>query len=152
MKKIIAFIVLISLFACKSTQKQLNELPISIESASYQNWYGGRSGVRGVKIEINGILNKQDLVFKSAYYLDKKSEIQTQIEDDKILLSISINTSKRREMMLSSNPNEEFGNKAPVKPKYADLKENEVVIEYLNNDKIQFIKVELKKKKDLFYP
>lgn len=152
MNKILIVIVLTSFFACKSTKEQSKKTPISVETATYQNWYGGRPGVRGVKIKINGILNQKGLVFKTAYYLDKKGEIQTQLEENKLALSKNINTSTRKDILLSSNPNNEFGNKPPIKPKYTNLKENEVIIEYSKNTKIQFFKVVLKKKKDLFYP
>ena len=49
---------------------------------------------------------------------------------------------KKEDLILDLNPAKEYGNKAPIiqKPTF-DLKKNEAVLEYKNNNKTQFLKI-----------
>lgn len=139
------------LMNCNSSKNIPEKQPFAIETATYQNWYGGREGVRGVNIKIRMATKQFNVTFLVIYYLNKHSAINTKLLKDRIELTANINTSNRNERILNANPRNEYGNKAPKQLKYPDLKENEAVLEYKLNDKLAFIKITLKKEKDLFY-
>ena len=150
-KSVILLFVIMGMFSCKSTQSNNNN-PLQIETATYQNWYGGREGSRGIKIEIKGKKLK-DCTFKTIYFSNKQAPIDTKItNENEIYLTANINTAYRKhDRILSSDRNKELKNKVPVKPKYPNLGKEEAVLEYVYKEKLQTIKVTLLKKKDLLY-
>jgi hypothetical protein len=153
MKKLVILILIATaLFSCKSTQSKNKVNPINIDLATYQNWYGGREGSRGIKIEINGVPVLQNCTYQTIYFKDKKAEIHTTSKDKNIQLTANINTGyKPEDRMLSSDSNQEYKNKPPVKPKYSNLGKDQAVIEYIYKGKLKSFKIILKKKKDLFF-
>jgi len=147
---LLAFIGILN--SCNSTKKTNKKaVPFNIESATYQNWYGGREGVRGVTIEISVLNTKKKVSFTTVYYLDKKSTITVKNDNGNYILIGNINTSLIKNRKLASNPQNEYGNKAPIKPKYPNLAKDEAVLEYTINDELFYKKIKLTKKKDLFY-
>lgn len=152
MKNIFIAIIIITVTSCKSKQTKSNVKPLSIITATYQNWYGGREGVRGIKIVIKGAQNSKNYTYKDLYFQNKKAAINTTTNDKIIELTANINTGYRtNERILSSNTNKEYKNTPPTKPKYPNLEKDEAVIEYEYQGKLKSFKLLLKKKKDLFY-
>jgi len=153
MKKLL-FLIFTSaiLISCKSTQSKVNDSPITINSATYQNHYGGREGVRGIKIEINATENLKECSYNTIYFSNKKAKIYTTMKDGNIKLAANINTGyKPEDRMLSVDRDKEFKNKAPIKPKYPNLGKDEAIVEYTYKGALKTFKVILKKKKDLFF-
>lgn len=126
--------------------------PFILTKATYQNWYGGVKGVKGVKIVISGKNLQKDIVFKTLYYKDKKTNIIVSNKENRLVLNANINTSTREEkLILHGDSQKEYGNKPPVKSKYPNLKENEVIITYYEKEKELLVRINLKKEVDLFY-
>ena len=154
MKKVL-FLLLITfeVFSCKSKQVKTTSNPITINTATYQKWYGGREGSRGIKIEIIGKENLKDCEYKNIYFYNKQAPIYIKnLENDTIELTANINTGyNRHDRILSSDRNKELKNKAPIKPKYPNLGKDEAMIEYLQKGELNSFKITLKQKKDLLY-
>jgi len=151
-KNISTIILIIFLTSCKSKEVTSTKIPFEITNATYNYWYGGREGVRGIAVKIAGTNLKKKIVFNTLYYKDKKAKIYTEIKENKLLLSANIDTSNRRiDHKNHASPQEEYGNKAPIKPKY-NLKEGEAVIEYTQKNKELFFKITLSKKEAVYYP
>jgi len=126
--------------------------PFTLTKATYQNWYGGVKGVKGVKIVILGKDLEKNIVFKTLYYKGKKANIIVSNKENKLVLRVDINTSTREErLILHGDSQREYGNKPPVKSKYPNLKEHEAIIVYLQKEKELFVKINLKKEMDLLY-
>ena len=151
---IVTFIIFLSIFACNSKKQKsdINSTPLIIQKAFYQNWYGGREGVTGINIEISAKLDSKDCIYQTAYYLNKKAKINTKKNGEFIVLKANINTSTRRDRMLSSDRDKEYGNEAPTKSKYPNLTKNQTVIEYTQNGKLKHFTVDLVEKEALYYP
>lgn len=151
MKNSIFILIGLVLFSCSTTKSNVQKAPLKIEKATYQNWYGGLEGVRGVKIEISGKEIVKDCNYETIYYLDKKAKLTINKNESTIKLLGNIDTSYRRNRMLSVNTLHEVNNKPPAKLKYPNLTKEEAIIEYIQNGKLKHFKVELVKKKDLLY-
>jgi len=152
MKNLIVLLFVLTIISCKTTQENSSKTPFVVKTASYQNWYGGREGSRGIKIEIKGEKVLNNCTYKTIYFFKKEAELNTIVIDNTIELKANINTGFRRhKKVLSSDRNKEFNNKAPIKSKYPNIGEEEAVIEYLYKGKLKTLKLILNKKKDLFY-
>ncbi|MEE9348605.1 MAG: hypothetical protein V3U80_01005 [Flavobacteriaceae bacterium] len=162
MKEIVLVsLIILTLWGCKSkkttnlsdtkTDKIQANKPFSYSEATYQYSYGGREGVKGAKIEIKGIKPIDDLVFTTVYFNNKKGKIFTTTKDF-ISIKGSIDLSDPRPQRAHVEPIEEYGNSAPVKPKYPHLKDNEAVIKYSIKGEEFHWQVTLIKKEPLFYP
>ena len=149
--KFLILFIIVNTFACNSAKQQTNKSPLVIEKAFYQHWYGGQRGVKGIKIEINAKLISKDCTYKTIYYLDKKAEINTKQNGKLIVLKANINTSTRKDRMMSSDIGIEYTNQAPTKPKYPNLTKTEAIIEYIQNGELKYFKLDLVEKKALFY-
>jgi hypothetical protein len=153
MKFIIPLIVSVFiLLSCGSSKSDKKINHFIVEKATYQNWYGGLKGVRGINIEITGKSISEKAIYQTVFFANKSTKINTAISGNRTILKANINTSTRQNIILSSDRNQEFKNKPPTKPKYPNLSKNEAVIEYTLNGKLNTFKVNLTKKEDLFYP
>ena len=150
--KIIALLLFVIPFInCKSSKMDKKE-PFTLIKATYQNWYGGRKGIRGIKIEIYGANPQKDISYKNVYFKNKKASIETTLKDKELFLQANINTSTRDKMLnIHGDSQKEYGNKAPIKSKYPNLKENEAIIDYTQNGEDKIFKINLTKTKDLYY-
>lgn len=144
---------------CKSSKAKKNHsnsdknAPFVITKATYQNWYGEIQGEQVTIIVITGKNLKKDIVLKTLYYKGKKSNIIPKIKGKNLILKADINTSKRdRKFIMDGDSQKEYGNKPPVKNKYLNLKENEVILSFIEQNKEYVFLVKLTKKKDIFYP
>jgi len=140
--------------SCNSTKSKQKEIPFVVQNATYQDWFGGREGVKGVKIKIVIKSNSKQNNYQTLYYLDKKGKIKSSFNDNNIgVLTVNINTSSlKQDRIISKNKEDEFRNKVPIKPKYLNLKKSEAVIEYLQDGILKYYKVSLTEKEALYYP
>ncbi|UFH47141.1 hypothetical protein LNP27_03680 [Flavobacterium galactosidilyticum] len=134
------FTISISLTFCAMKQELQSEFPQEIHSVFYQ------------KIELS---NKEDGIH---FYIEFKKPLAPTIKLEKIYFQkqsaavVEITTSafvahfkdrnKKHDFILDSNSAKEYGNKAPIieKSKF-ELKSNEAVVEFKNNNKTQFFKI-----------
>ena len=140
--------------SCNSTKSKQKEIPFVVQNATYQDWFGGQEGVKGVKIKIVIKSNSKQNNYQTLYYLDKKGKIKSSFNDNNIgVLTVNINTSSlKQDRIISKNKEDEFGNQVPIKPKYLNLKKSEAVIEYLQDGILKYYKVSLTEKEALYYP
>jgi len=154
MKTLLSLTFSIFLFSCSST-KFVKNPPFNIIDATYQNWYGGREGVRGISVKILVKDINTNVKFDSLYFKDKKLKLfVTDVENTK-LITANINTGYKPEnLQMHADPKKEYGNKLPrTNKKFPfDLKENEAVLSYKKSGKTLYYKLVLKKKKDLYMP
>jgi len=145
-------LVLISFAQCASNKsfKLQKTAPFAIKQAISQNYLGGRQGNKGEKITI--VLSDSDIVLDSLFYKNRKLKLQRNTEGD-FTCKLSFSTGKHHTM--HENPQEEYGNKAPVMDYKTPFKltENEAVVSYLKNDITYYYKIgNLTKGKVIIYP
>jgi len=145
-------LVLISFAQCASNNpfKLQKTTPFAIKQAVSQNYLGGRQGNKGEKITIT--ISDSDIILDSLFYKNRKLKLQRNAEGD---FTCKLSSSKGKHHTMHENPQEEYGNKAPVMDDKIPFKltENEAVVSYLKNDITYYYKIgNLTKGKVIIYP
>lgn len=147
------FIMLLSFAQCKSVYEMEEKSYIEIGKAYYQNWVSGiPDGGSGVNLYIPIIENPRLVELDSVYFRGRKSSLEM-VNDN---LSVArFNYYKKKDMIMSNEPYAEYGNEAPKFPQKSklDLKDDECVISYSENNKTEYLKLEgIAEKETLYYP
>jgi len=145
-------LVLISFAQCASNKpfKLQQTAPFAIKQAISQNYLGGRQGNKGEKITIT--ISDSDMILDSLFYKNRKLKLQRNAEGD-FTCKLSFSTGKHYTM--HENPQEEYGNKAPIVDANFPFKltGNEAVVSYLKNDITYYYNIgNLAKGKVIIYP
>jgi len=114
--------------------------PITFEKPYFQSWI---AGIQGGGSGINLYLPSQDTTFKldSAFFRGMKSKIQ--IINIGYISHFKTDLNQREDIIMSGEENAEYGNQFPVKitPFPFQLKENECVISYTEENKTKYFKI-----------
>ena len=132
------------------------EPPVNFTQKKYQDWVGGRPGSQGTLVTLVGKIPAKNIAFDSIYFKSNVAKVNVQIMDQEIKLTgnfIKINP-KDRDLILSGDAKEEFGNKPPKKlPKIPfEMADNEVIISYFIKKKKRYFRLKnLQKDKPIYY-
>ena len=154
MKYLFSLTFSILLFSCTTT-KMVKNPPFTIIDANYQNWFGGRQGIKGISIKIVVKDISDNITFTNIYFKNEKLPVFVTTIGKGKLLSANINTGKlQTSLIMHENSVKEYGNTLPKNKNDFPftLKENEAVISYTKGNKEYFYKLTLQKEKDLFMP
>jgi hypothetical protein len=140
--KIIFFSVItaISLTFCAMKHELQTEFPQEIQSVFYQKVKKGmESSAINLYIEFKKPL-AANIKLEKIYFHNQESPVQEITPKD--FKSSFLQSNKKEDLIMDSNPTKEYGNKAPVvqKSKF-DLKSNEAVLEYTKDGKTLFYKI-----------
>ncbi len=130
--------------------------PVEFSKAYFQDWVGGKPGSRGVLVTLITDNSKNSIAFDSIYFNERAVKLESQVSGSELILTgsfIQINP-KDRNLILSGNSEEEFGNKPPKKVSKIPFKLNdkEAIISYFIKEKKRYFKLsEIKKEKALYY-
>ena len=142
------FITAISLTFCAMKQEFQTEFPQEIQSVFYHKEKNGmESSVINFYIEFKNPLSA-NIKLEKIYFHNQESPVQEiTLKDFK---STFLQSNKKEDLIMDKNPAKEYGNRAPVieKSKF-DLKPNEAVLEYKQDNKTQFFKITNLKEKPL---
>ena len=161
----LSVIVLTSFTQCSSSKNtsDLNKNPESIEledRASFildtvyiQSWMAGvRGGGSGIHMYITLESNKNNVMLDSVYFRG----LQAKVELSKISYIASFKTSanQKDDIIMSNNKNDEYGNLPPEEQNFPfQLKENECVLSYIENNTTKYLLVKnVQEKPQLEYP
>jgi len=150
----ISAIVIMSFSQCSSAQFD-KKAPVTITNAFYNNWVGGRPGVKGILITIKAKTPETDIIFDSIFYNNKRVKLESQLQKNELILTGNFAIrSKRDHIIMHADPKEEFGNRPPnTSAKISfELHDNEAVISYFIKSKKRFYKLSnIKKAKTVYY-
>ena len=147
--------VLMSFSQCDG--KKFDEKPPSkIVTSHFQNWVGGQPGSKGVLVTIKMEKLTDNIVFDSIYFNNKVEKLMVAPLDNEFILTgnFAETNPKRKDVVLSGNPKEEFGNQPPKIEKNLPFKlnENEAIISYLIKGKKRYYLLKnIKKSKPIYY-
>ncbi len=148
-------LIAISISHCRSAQKLQSKVPLEIGIVYYQTWIAGvKGGGSGVNLYIPIISNTNRVELDSVYFHGKVSKLEA-YSDSLFIGRFKTNINQKKDMILSSDPLEEYGNQVPKLEKEIPFKlnENQCVISYKEGSKIKYFKIEnIKKKELLAYP
>ena len=158
MKKILVIPVLLVLMSFSQCDKDQfdSESPVKFTQKKYQDWVGGRPGSQGTLVTLIGQIPEKNIAFDSIYFRSNVAKLNVQLDDQKLTLTanfVKINP-KDRDLILSGDAKEEFGNKPPKKlPKIPfEMSDNEVIISYFYKKKKRYFRLEkLQKEKPIYY-
>lgn len=157
-------IMLTSFTQCKSSKDTRNSLnneeelklehkaPFILNNIYIQSWVAGvRGGGSGIHMYITVENNKSNVVLDSAYFRGLISNIE--VSKMGYIASFKTAANQKDDIIMSNNKNAEFGNKKPKQDFPFELKDNECVISYIENDVTKYLLVEnLTEKPRLEYP
>ncbi len=152
MKLVTIFAIIFSFTQCKSLKLEDNP-PFIIDSATQTALVGGKPGNTSVNVTIAYTSNKT-IQFDSVYFMNRVAKLQASEAKGKKMLTGNIVTSAKRDLVLNSDSKKEINNTVPEADNFPfELKENEAVISYKQDDKIYYYKIKsLRKGKTVFYP
>lgn len=129
-------------------QEFQTEFPQEIQSVFYHKEKNGmESSVINFYIEFKNPLSA-NIKLEKIYFHNQESPVQEITPKD--FKSTFLQSNKKEDLIMDKNPAKEYGNRAPVieKSKF-DLKPNEAVLEYKQDNKTQFFKITNLKEKPL---
>lgn len=128
------------------------EASFQILKAEYKNWVGGVEGVRGTTFEI--VINNSNIVIDTVYFRERKIAPSVKVLN-KTSLQITGNISSKSKpvLILHKDPKQEFGNVAPAKNTNFpfELRKDELVLNYYENNRMKYLKIKLIKTETRFY-
>ena len=141
------FAALISLFIfviiftfCAMKQELQSQFPQEIKLVYYQK-EEFLNQEQGIKLYIEFIKPLASPIKLEKIYFQNQTAVVVQVTSSTFVAHFK-EQDKNQDLILDSNPAKEYGNKAPIIAKSTfDLKRDEAVLEYKNNNKTQFLKI-----------
>ncbi|WP_196887156.1 hypothetical protein [Aureivirga sp. CE67] len=159
--KLFVFSFLISFVGiqCKSqkvdsTPKLTTEIPFKIDKATIQKWVGGRPNAGGTNVKLY-LSDVKDVEFKEIYFRGKKTALKA-FNNDKnrsgTNLVAAFNKERKKDINLSGNSKEEYGNKAKEMIPF-ELTAKQAVISYKEDGKLKYYKINsMRELEPIYYP
>ncbi|WP_424492845.1 hypothetical protein [Salinimicrobium sp. GXAS 041] len=146
--------IIISMSNCANGQKITEEAPVAFQQAYYTPWVGGVKGSGAgynLFIPVNGEMAEVQL--DSVYFRGKKAKLTTKPQNDNLYIGhfeTSSGTKKAPDLVMSSDPREEYGNQAPeiIRDFPFELKEDEAVVSFRKEGKTSYFKISNIQKRD----
>lgn len=136
-------LLLVTLTKCASYKLE-NKAPFDVKSATSISRTGGRPGSPGgTEVKITYTSGKE-IKFDSMFYHNKKAKTRTFTENKmNIVSAIFYSSSASNDIQMHNDASKEYGNSAPTKKGNTPftLKENEVVISYIEGKKTKYFKI-----------
>ncbi|MBO6605427.1 hypothetical protein [Psychroserpens sp.] len=151
----ILLLVMASFSQCSSVPKLQKEAPISIADVYYQEWIAGvQGGGSGINLFIS--VSDSDITLETVYFRGEVAKLEVKPSNpNQYIGRFKTEMNQPKDIILSSDPKEEYGNKMPQKKdKFPfELADNECVISYTVNDEIKYFKISnIKNKPVINYP
>ncbi|MFV8269095.1 hypothetical protein ACNQGP_04050 [Flavobacterium sp. GT2N3] len=135
----VLFIVAISLTFCAMKQEFQTEFPQEIQSVFFQNGDdGAENNQTHFYIEFKKPITAS-IKLEKIYFHNQESPVEVITKNTFVSHFFQI---KKEDLILDSNPANEYGNKAPrIQKSKFDLKSNEAVLQYKQENKTFFYKI-----------
>ena len=155
-KLILGGFFLFGLYSCANSKKIQDRAPVSFEDPFYS--LSEEGGVNDVAVlELYLPLSSQpqpSVVLDSVYFRGRIAKLYVQTEAPNMYVGRFEIQSKERstnDMILSSDPREEYGNKPPIvlNDFPFDLESNQAVVQYQEDGEVRYFKVFNIEEKDL---
>ena len=145
--------------ACNASKESSNKEPLLqdnsevnlIEKVVFQKWVGGQEATgSGYHMEIFPTKTGTTLFLKRIYFRGLEADVNI----GKITYVASLKSLPKKDVQLSSNPEDEYKNSLPKSKTFPfKLKDNECVVSYMSNETTKFLKVyNTAEKQAVYYP
>ena len=153
--KILSILVILVSFSQCGVSTLVKNPTLKVEKAFYNKWFGGQPGVSGTKVEIH-LKDASEVIFVALYFQGKRTKVEvSQIEKfTRIIAHFSTSKRKNRTLILDADATKELENTLPSLEEFPfQLKENEAMLSYKNDNKIVYFKIEnIKKTQSIPFP
>jgi hypothetical protein len=132
-----------SVSGCKSTLTQ-KKIPFTIDEKAYYQWVDGTEGARGTTITIKGNAKSLNLSFSKIYFQNQAYDVVPEFKGTDFVLSATKRELYKPDLVMSRDPEDEYGNKPPDAAKSKipfDLEDDEAVLEYSVSGRESYYKV-----------
>lgn len=153
--KILSILVILVSFSQCGGSTLVKNPTLKVEKAFYNKWFGGQPGISGTKVEIH-LEDASEVIFVALYFQGKRTKVEvSQIEKfTRIIAHFSTSKRKNRTLILDADATKELENTLPSLEEFPfQLKENEAMLSYKNDNKIVYFKIEnIKKTQSIPFP
>jgi len=153
--KILSILVILVSFSQCGVSTLVKNPTLKVEKAFYNKWFGGQPGISGTKVEIH-LEDASEVIFVALYFQGKRTKVEvSQIEKfTRIIAHFSTSKRKNRTLILDADATKELENTLPSLEEFPfQLKENEAMLSYKNDNKIVYFKIEnIKKTQSIPFP
>lgn len=152
---ILLFIMMGSFSQCSSVKQLETKAPTHFGNVYFQKWVAGiEGGGSGINLIIPVATNS--IVLDSVYFRNNSAKLELGTTNPKTYIGrFKTALNQKKDMILSSDPKEEFKNKVPVTTEIIpfELKDNECVVSYQEGNKTKYYKITGIVEKDMIpYP
>ena len=152
---IVNFIMVLFFAQCKSGYQFEENSAIQFGEPYYQTWVAGvEGGGSGINLYIPITSKPENIKLDSVYFRGKKSAIELSGNNLFVGRFKSI-AFQKKDLVMSNEPFGEYGNEVPDIPEKIpfNLKDDECIISFTENNKLKFIKISgIIKKEPIYYP
>ncbi|MEZ4792929.1 MAG: hypothetical protein R2783_05565 [Gelidibacter sp.] len=148
LRKISILMTLLFLFTdCSTAQKLQKKAPITIENVYCQKWTAGvKGGGSGINLFIPVSAEMpQTIQLDSVYFRGKAAKLEkTKAQNILYVGRLETNFNSKQNIIMSSDPNEEYGNEPPKLEKKIpfDLNDSECVVSFKEGGETKYFKIE----------
>lgn len=140
---------------CSSAKQLETKAPMHFGNAYFQKWLAGvQGGGSGINLVIPVATNS--IALDSVYFRNRSAKLELGAASPKAYIGrFKTALNQKKDMILSSDPKEEFKNKVPdaVETIPFELKDNECVVSYQDGTKTKYYKITGIVEKDMIpYP
>ena len=151
---ILMLLVMASFSQCSSSKQLQKNAPVEIEQVYFQKWVGGiEGGGSGLNLMIP--VKSMEVQLDSAYFRGRGVKLESRGTDLIYIGRFDSNFNKKKDMVMSSDPKAEYGNKAPEIPQKIpfELEDDECIVSFMDGVTTKYFKVENVVEKEMIaYP
>ncbi len=150
-------VLLMSSFSqCSSAQKLEKNTSINFGDVYCQKWVAGiREGGSGINLFIPVTKSNKNIQLDSVYFRGKATKLVLAYDSLHYVGKFKNIEKHSRDIIMSSEPKEEYGNQAPQLPKKIpfELERSECVVSYKDNKSTKYVKIDnINEKPMVSYP
>ena len=141
---LVLLIIISSFSQCSSAQKLEKNSSINFGDVYCKKWISGiKEGGSGTNLFIPIIKSNKNIQLDSVYFRGKATKLELSYDSLHYVGRFKKIEKKSYDIIMSSDPREEYGNKMPELPKKMpfELKQSECVVMYLENNKAKYVKI-----------
>ena len=142
-----AIFLICSLSNCANGQKVREDAPVPFQQVYYSSYTGGvkRTG-SGLNLYIPvSSLNDAGIILDSVYFRGRRAALQTKPQNENLYIAYFKTSGKEKapDLIMSSDPREEYGNRPPkiIEKIPFELAEDEAMVSFKKNGKKGYYKI-----------
>ncbi len=143
LKALLILLAMVSFSKCSTTKKLQNTAPFEIGEVYYQYWTAGVKGEgSGFNLFIPIESTPKNIILDSAYFRGEQSKLES-MDQTLFVGRFKTDTNQKKDIIMSSDPYAEYGNKIPELSKKFPFKLNdrECIVSYKQGSTLKYYKI-----------